>query len=118
MLRLATDADINGVALRALLRRQPDLDLVRIQDFGLRSAPDPEVLDGAASEGRILITHDRTNMTRCAYEQIRAGLPTPGVYIIRDRHHEIGRMVEDILLVALCSRQEEWEDRVEFLPLA
>ncbi len=41
----------------------------------------------------------------------------PGVLIIRNRPDQIGQMVEDILLVALCSTQDEWKDRVEFLPL-
>jgi predicted nuclease of predicted toxin-antitoxin system len=117
MLRLASDADFNGILFRALLRRQPDLDLVRVQDVGLRTAADPDILDWAASENRILLTHDRDSMPGFAYDRVRAGLPLPGVFVIRNRPEHIGEMVDDILLVALCSSQEEWKDRVVFLPL-
>jgi predicted nuclease of predicted toxin-antitoxin system len=50
MLRLATDADFNGVVYRTLLRELPDLDMVRVQDVGLRTAEDPDILDWAAAE--------------------------------------------------------------------
>ena len=35
MLRLLADENFNGDVLRALLLRQPDLDIVRVQDVGL-----------------------------------------------------------------------------------
>ena len=117
MLRLATDSDFNSRLYRALLQRQPDLDLVRVQDVGLRTAQDPEVLAWAASEGRILLSHDRTTMTKFANVRVLAGQPMPGVLIIRNRPDQIGQMVEEILVVALCSAQDEWRDLVAFLPM-
>ncbi len=117
MLRLATDADVNGDFLRALHRRVPDLDIVRAQDAGLRTAPDNEVLAWAASEGRILVTQDRRTMPRFAGERLAAGLPMPGLFVIRNRPEQIGLMVEEILVVILCSEQHEWDGRVQFLPL-
>jgi predicted nuclease of predicted toxin-antitoxin system len=116
MLRLASDADFNGDVLRGLLRRRPDLDIVRAQDVGLRTAEDPAILAWAATEGRILLTHDRSTMPDFAYERVRAGLPMPGVFVIRNKP-PLGEMIEEILLVTECSSQEEWKDRVEFLPL-
>lgn len=43
MLRLATDEDFNNRILRGLLRRRPDLDIVRVQDAGLRGRGDAEL---------------------------------------------------------------------------
>ena len=80
MLRLATDEDFNNRIVRGLLRRQPDLDIVRVQDAGLAGKSDEDVLAWAASEGRILITHDVTTMIQTAYDRIAAGLPMPGVF--------------------------------------
>ena len=34
MLRLLADENFNGDVVRALLLRQPDLDIVRVQDVG------------------------------------------------------------------------------------
>jgi len=117
MLRLASDADFHGGVYRGLLRRQPDLDIVRIQDAGLRTAADPDILAWAASHQRILLTHDRETMPKFAHERVRAGLGMPGLFVLRNRPKQIGQMVEDVLLIALCSSPEELKDRVEFLPL-
>ena len=62
------------------MRRQPDLDVVRVQDAGLAGKSDEDVIAWAASEGRILITHDVTTVRQTAYDRIAAGLPMPGVF--------------------------------------
>jgi predicted nuclease of predicted toxin-antitoxin system len=117
MLRLATDADVNGDFYRALRHRLPGLDIVRCQDAGMRTAPDSQILDWAAGEGRILVTQDRRTMAGFAYQRVAKGLPMPGVLVIRDRPEQIGLMVDDILIPILCSEQHEWKDQVQFLPL-
>jgi hypothetical protein len=38
MLRLLADESFNGDIVRGLFLRQPDLDLVRVQDVGLEGA--------------------------------------------------------------------------------
>jgi predicted nuclease of predicted toxin-antitoxin system len=116
MLRLASDADSNGDVLRGLFRRQPDLDLIRVQDIGLRTADDETILEWAATEDRILLTHDRATMPHFAYRRVTARRSMPGLFVIRNKP-PLGEMIEEILLVALCSTQEEWLGRVEFLPL-
>ena len=116
MLRMASDADFNGDVLRGLFRRRPDLDLIRVQDVGLRTADDETILEWAAGGGRILLTHDRTTMPNFAYQRVTGGRPMSGVFVIRNKP-PLGEMIDEILMVALCSFQEEWKDRVEFLPL-
>ncbi|QEH35105.1 hypothetical protein OJF2_36500 [Aquisphaera giovannonii] len=56
MLRLASDADVHGELIRGLRRRQPALDLIRVQDALPEGTPDPEVLAWAAAERRVLLT--------------------------------------------------------------
>ena len=114
MLKLAIDAAVNGDLYRALLRRQPDLDLVRAQDVGLRTATDPEVLAWAVAEGRILLTHDRRTMTRFANERVEAGLSMPGVFVIHDKI-PVREAIDAVLLADGASEQDEWRDQVVFL---
>jgi hypothetical protein len=116
MLRLAADENLNNSIVRGLLRRQPELDIVRIQDVGLSGADDPTVLEWAAKEGRVLLTHDVSTITRYAYERVRAGQPMPGVFEV-GRDVPIGRAIEDILLLAEYSFDNEWEGQVRYLPL-
>src|SRR5437667_6674839 len=62
VLKLASDENVDGDILRGLLRRLPELDVVRILDVGLAAAPDPSILHWAAAEERILLTHDRDTL--------------------------------------------------------
>lgn len=70
MLRFLTDEDFEGRLTSALLDRFPELDLVRVQDVGLMHTPDADILEWAATEGRILLTHDRNTMTAFARDRI------------------------------------------------
>ena len=89
---------------------------MRVQDAGLSGADDRSVLGWAAREGRILLTHDVTTLTRYAYERVAAGEPMPGVFEV-GRRVPLGRAIEDILLLVECSREGEWEGQVRYLPL-
>lgn len=116
MLRFLTDENFNNDILRGLLRRLPELDIVRVQDVGLSGADDPNVLAWAASEDRVLLTHDVRTITRYAYERVAAGLPMPGVFEI-SRALPLGEVIADLALIAVCSIAGEWEGQVRYLPL-
>jgi predicted nuclease of predicted toxin-antitoxin system len=116
VIRLAVDENFNGIIVNGVRRRNPDLGLVRIQDVDLRGADDPTILEWAAREGRVLLPHDIETMTRYAYDRVRRGEPMPGVMEVRD-HLSIRSVIEDILVLAECSIEGEWEGRVDFFPL-
>ena len=116
MLLLAADENFNGNIVRGLLRRNRDLDIVRIQDAGLRGADDPTILTWAAGEGRILLTHDVETMIGFAYARIQAGQRMPGVFEVR-LGTPIGKAIDDILLLAMYSLEDEWEGRIAYIPL-
>jgi predicted nuclease of predicted toxin-antitoxin system len=58
MLRFLADEDFDRAIVRGVLRLRPNIDIVRVQDVGLRTKQDPIVLSWAAEQGRILLTHD------------------------------------------------------------
>jgi hypothetical protein len=116
MLLLVADENFNNDIVRGLLRKKPDLDIVRVQEVGLRGADDPAILEWAANEGRVVLTHDAATMTYYAYERVRVGLSMPGVIEVAD-DLPLGQVIEDILLLAEYSNQGEWESQVIYLPL-
>lgn len=116
MLRFLADENFNNDIVRGLLRRKPDLDLVRAQDVGLSGADDPALLAWAAQQGRVILTHDVTTMTRYAYERVEAGQPMPGVFEV-SRSLPIGTALEDLMLLAEYSLEGEWEGQIRYLPL-
>ncbi len=116
MLRFLADENFNNQIVRGILRRNPDVDIVRVQDVGLIEADDPSVLEWAAIQGRVVLTHDVSTMTNFAYDRMEAGLEMPGLFEV-SRRVAVGLAIEEILLIAECSLEGEWEGQVRFLPL-
>ena len=116
MIRLAADENFNNDILRGLLRRNSKLDIVRIQDVGLSGADDPTILEWAAREKRVLLTHEVSTITHYAYERVRHGKSMPGVFEV-SRKVPISDAIEDLLLIAECSLDGEWKGQIQYLPL-
>jgi predicted nuclease of predicted toxin-antitoxin system len=116
VLSLASDNNFNGDIVRGLLRRRPEIDLVRVQDVGLEKADDPAILEWAAASNRILLTHDRANMPDFAYKRLAAEQPMLGVFVLNDRI-AVRQAIEELLVVDACSEQTEWAGLVVYLPL-
>lgn len=116
MLRFVADENFKGSIVRGLRRRHLELDIARVQDVGLTKTVDPVVLAWAAEEGRLLLTHDARTITRFAYDRVRAGLPMPGVVEVR-QGLSVGLAIEEILMLAECSAESEWEGQIIYLPL-
>jgi predicted nuclease of predicted toxin-antitoxin system len=114
--RLATDHNFNRWITNGLLRRLPDLDIVRILDAGLAEADDPSILEWAAREGRVLLTHDRKTLIRFANERVARGEPMPGVVEVL-RRCPVGRAIDDLMLLLACTADSESADRAHFIPL-
>ena len=116
VIRLAADENFNNNIIRGVRRRNPAIDIVRVQDAGLRSAGDPEVLEWAAQDGRVLLSHDVQILTHYAYERVRAGLPMPGLFEVNNKL-PIGLAIEEVMLLAEASTEGEWTGQVRYLPL-
>jgi hypothetical protein len=127
VLQLLADEHIDPALVRALRARRPDLNVVRVHDVGLRGAADDDLLAWAAGEDppavpgaspaepRVLVTHDRNTMPGFAYDRVRAGRPMTGVIVVDDRLPP-GRMIDELLIVAVCSTAEEVREQVLFVP--
>jgi hypothetical protein len=115
MLRLAAVENFNNDIVRGVRRRNPVIDVVRDQDESLSGADNATFLEWAANADRVQRTHD-LSMTRFAYDRVRQGKPMPGVFEV-GRAVGIGTAIEEILLIAECSLEGEWESQVRYLPL-
>ena len=74
----------------------------------MSGADDQAVLEWAAQEERVLLTHDVRTITQYAYERVDADQLMPGVFEVSP-DISIGRAIEDILLLAESSLDGEWE---------
>lgn len=116
MVKLLLDENFNNDVLHGVLRHNPELDYLRVQDIPeLYSKDDPTLLAWAAEHNRVLLTHDVRTMTHFAYERVRAGLPMAGVFEV-SRHASLGQLIDDILIIVGGSHEDEWHNQVHFLP--
>ena len=117
MVRWLADENFNNNILRGVHRRLPEVDIIRAQDIsGLAGAGDEVVLEWAAREGRLLLTHDVSTLTRYPYDRVKAGKGLPGVFEV-SRQVPLGAAIEDIVLLTEYSLEGEWEGQVLYLPL-
>ena len=115
-MKLAADEDFDNRIVAGLVRRLPQLDILRVQDAGLRSADDQTILAWAASEGRVLLTHDVNTLIETAYERIARGGRMPGVCAV-PQEVPIGLAIDDALLLIEGSLEGEWEGQVKYIPI-
>jgi hypothetical protein len=110
-LRWLADENFNNDIVRALFRAKPEIDVVRAQDAGLTGLDDEALLAWAAEHQRVLLTHDVSTITAHAYRRVMKGVFEVSCDLW------LRAAVEDILLIAECSRPGEWEGQVRYLPL-
>ena len=116
MLRLLIDEDVHGDIVDGLRRRQPALDLVRVQDIGLRHTPDPIILEWAAQQGRVVVSVDKKTLAVDAWDRVARGLPMPGVAILRILL-TIGQAITELELIGIAGNPDDLRNQVIYLPL-
>lgn len=116
MISFPADENLKRQIITGLLRRNPSVDVLRVQDAGLTGAEDRTLLEWAARHDRVLLTHDVQTLVGFAWELVRLGKPMAGV-IVLGRDLRVSQAVEELLLIAECSEPEEWADVVAYLPL-
>ncbi|MBO0723136.1 MAG: DUF5615 family PIN-like protein [Blastocatellia bacterium] len=114
-IRFQADYDFNGEVVEGLLRREPVIDIKSGHAAMLEGILDQVVLEKAAGENRILVTHDHRTMPHNFAEFISQH-ESPGVFII-PQHLSISEAIEELLLIWSCSEAEEWINRILYLPL-
>ncbi len=116
MIPLLVDQNFNEHIVDGMTRRYAALDAVHVRDVGLAAAPDPQVLEWAASERRVLLTHDRKTMPGHAYARTGAGLPMPGVFLVSD-DMSVGQAIEELLIAVQCLSMNECHGLVKYFPM-
>lgn len=115
VLSLLADENFNNHILRGVRRRLPGVDFIRVQDVGLDGKEDPFVLEWAAKEAKILVTHDVATIPDFVEARLEAGLAMPGVFFV-PRPCSIAEIIEEIVMLVQCSKPDEWVGRTLYLP--
>jgi hypothetical protein len=114
--RFLADADLNRAIVSGVLRHAPSIDFLTAQAAELRRLKNPEVLALAAEQQHLLVSHNVGTMPKHFRAFQDAGNRSPRVFRV-PQSIEIGRAIDELLLVWLASEASEWENRLEWLPL-
>lgn len=114
MSKFLADDDFNNRIVRGIRRRSDEIDIVRVHEAGLIGKPDTVVLEWAASENRIVLTHDTATMIGFAYDRIREQLEFPGMIAV-SQFANIGDVIDDVEKIAF-SDGFQLQNQVIYLP--
>ena len=115
MIHFQADADLDHDIVLAVRRRERAVDFASAADGGIVGLGDPEVLEIAAQQDRILVTHDRRTMPDHFRHRLESGKESPGVFIV-SQFEPIGSVVEVLMLVWSTSEPAEWRNQICHLP--
>ena len=116
MTKLVADENFPRSLLLAARKHVPQIDAVRVQDVGLTGIADPKLLEWAAANDRVILTHDANTLVGIAYARVARGERMAGVLELVKPF--IPREVAlDIAIVAYCGVPEDFENQVRYLPI-
>lgn len=104
-----------GVQLR---RRCPDLVVRAVGEPATppKSTLDPEILCWCEEYDFVLVTNNRTSMPVHLIDHIESGRHIPGIFILNPGL-TIGQNLEELILIAGASFDNEYQDQIVHLPL-
>ena len=118
MRRFLIDENISKIYRTQLLYHEPSLTVLMIGDEGApsRSTSDPEILKWCEENNYNLITNNRKSMPKHLSDHLKAGHHVPGIFTI-NLDVPIGLIIEQLILIAGASHEDEYMDQIVFIPL-
>ncbi len=116
MVAFLADENFDNRIIRGLLRRQPNIDVLRVQDTSVSEADDPTVLSFALESKRVLISHDFKTLPDYFKQNMEGRIPNPGVIMVGSALG-MKTVIDDLELIGMCSNLEDWEGKIYMLPL-
>ena len=112
--RFQADENFNVKIISGVLRREPSVNFQSAKAARLLGWRDPEVLASAARDGRVTVSHDRETMPG-HFSRFIEQSTSPGLLIVSQKL-DIREAIEQILLIWVASEEEEWINRVGYVP--
>jgi hypothetical protein len=112
------DENVNPLYAQQLMRQSS----LTIRAVGEPATPtqgtlDPEILIWCEENQFILVTNNRRSRPVHLADHIAQGRHVPGIFILNP-NLTMGENLEELLLIAAVALENEYQDRLEFLPLS
>src|SRR5215813_10888682 len=117
-MRYLLDEHIAPAYRAQLLRAAPELEVWIVGDPGAppRGTLDPEILVWCEEHSFILVTNNRRSMPRHLTDHLAEGHHVPGIFIL-NTELSLGETIEELILIVEASFEDEYADRISYLPL-
>ena len=115
-IRFQADNDLKRIIVDATLRRELRIDFQTAQAAHLDDLDDEAVLRLAASQSRILVSHDKRTMPKALASLVASGGTSPGLLLVIPQNALIRDVVEALILIWADDRANDWRDLVVKIP--
>ncbi len=118
MRRYLIDENISPKYRTQLLYHEPSLTVSAVGDEGAppKSTPDPKILAWCEQNQFSLITNNRNSMPQHLSDHLAAGHHVPGIFTI-NLEESMGEIIDELLLIAGASDEDEYMDQITYIPL-
>lgn len=110
------DNDLKRIIVDATLRHEPRIDFQTAQAARLDGRGDEAVLHLAASQSRILVSHDKRTMPKTLASFVASGVTSPGVLLVIPQSAPIREVVEALILIWADDRADDWRNLIAKIP--
>lgn len=117
-LKYLMDENVTPIYATQLRRKRPDLVVWAVGDIGTppKSTLDPEILIWCEDNAFILVTNNRKSMPVHLADNMAVGRHIPGIFVLNS-DLSIGQNIEELILIADGSFDDEYQDQIVHLPL-
>ncbi len=111
------DENVNPIYPQQIKLIEPSIKIKVIGEKGTpsRGTLDPDILDYCEENNLILVTNNRTSMPVHLLDHINKGHHIPGIFILNP-NLSVGDNLEELILASLASEDNEYQDRIIYLP--
>lgn len=117
-LKYLFDENVDPEYVRQLRRQNPALTVRMVGEPATptKGTLDPEILDWCEIKGFVLVTNNRRSMPIHLAEHLSQDRHVPGILILNPSL-SMGETLKDLTIVAEASFEDEYQDRIEYLPI-
>ncbi|NJL20285.1 MAG: DUF5615 family PIN-like protein [Leptolyngbyaceae cyanobacterium SM1_3_5] len=118
MMKFLLDENVDRVYKTQLLQQIPQLEIMIVGELGAPSKGtlDPEVLEWCEQNNFVLVTNNRSSMPVHLADHLAHDRHIPGILIL-SANLSIGRNLDELIFIAQAAFDQEFQDRIEHLPL-
>ena len=118
MRRYLIDENISPAYRTQLINREPSLTVLAVGDENApaRGTQDPDILEWCEQNQFSLITNNRESMPQHLSDYRKKGGHVPAIFTI-NLAMPMGKIIEELLLIAGASDEDEYINEIKYLPL-